>query len=193
MVLGDLVTAWESARGCAKAEIERKAAASASSSSQPPPVPRRDYLLMAAGFKQQEGKKPESELPGEPLMAQRLRGIEDNTPKAEPMTDIASLEDGEDEVVFAGVGISGALRAHHRKFKKAPAPVDAEQLRNKHKVLDNFYLYANFKHHNTAWLKYFHAGVFHSTLADFVLGKKVWKLEVAADSGLGVPWSAVLQ
>ena len=64
VVVGDLVTAWESARGCAKAEIDRKAAASASSSSQPPPIPRRDYLLMAAGFKQQEGKKPEAELPG---------------------------------------------------------------------------------------------------------------------------------
>ena len=33
----------------------------------------------------------------------------------------------------------------------------------------------------------------HTTFADLVVGEKVWQYEAAAESGLGVPWSAVLR
>ena len=62
-------------------------------------------------------------------MAKILQGIQDDNPKADPLTEVTSVEDGEDEVTYAECGITGILKAHQRKVKKVPAPTNAEQLR----------------------------------------------------------------
>ena len=126
-------------------------------------------------------------------MAKILQGIQDDNPKAEPLTEVASVDDGEDEVTYAECGVTGILKAHQRKVKKVPPPVNAEQLRFRYRVLENGYLYGRFKHANKSWLADLEPGFFSTSFADFLLGKRVLLLEAAAENGQEVPWSAVLR
>ena len=122
VTLADLVTAWSAARSLNAAELEVKAAASAAPSSAPPFIPTRTYNIMAASFREAHGKKTDDELPGEPFMAGQMKKVENNTPKAEQLSEVTSVEDGEDEVTYAECGVTGVLKAHTRKVKKVPAP-----------------------------------------------------------------------
>ena len=144
VVLADLVTAWQTTKGLTAAAVERKAAASTSTSSLPAPVPKHTYIQMGDSYKLKHGKKSDAELPGEPLMAKILQGIQDDNPKADPLTEVASVEDGEDEVTYAECGITGILKAHQRKIKKVPTPMNAEQVRFRDRVLDHAFLYGRF-------------------------------------------------
>ena len=192
IVLSDLVTCWEAARTMNKAEIESKAQAAISGSKNQVPVPKRTYLAMESAFRKDNGKKPPSELPGEPLMTSRLAMIEDNDPKAEPLSDMASLEDGADEITFAECDISGALRRGTRKMKQVPLPDDPEKLRAYYIVMENSFLYARYRHNNTQWLSDVAVGTFEKVVK-YLLGRKVYRLEAAAENGQKVPWSAVLK
>ena len=98
-------------------------------------------------------------------MAKILQGIQDDNPKANPLTEVASVEDGEDEVTYAECVITGILKAHQREVKKVPAPANAEQLRFRCRVLDNGYLYGRFNHANKQWLSDFELGFFSTSLA----------------------------
>ena len=85
MILADLVTCWSAARSMSKAELEQKATAAAAPSSTPPFVPTRTYNLMASAYKSNHGKKPDSELPGEPLMAKNMQMVEPAPPARTPL------------------------------------------------------------------------------------------------------------
>ena len=192
VTLADLVSAWEAARSMAKAELDQKAAASAAPSSSPAFIPVRTYNMMASSFKEAHGKRDDDELPGEPLMAGRVKMIEGNDPKAEPLEQVGSLEDGDEEITYAECGVTGVLKAHTRKVKKVPPPTTPERLRKTYKVLENSFLYAMRKHGNVWWLQDFTTGTF-ANLADYILGKKVMRLEAAADTNTAVPWSTLLK
>ena len=91
VVLADLVTCWNAARSMTKAELEQKATAAAAPSTTPPFVPTRTYNLMAAAFKENHGRKPDAELPGEPLIAKNLQMVEQENTRAHPLTESTSV------------------------------------------------------------------------------------------------------
>ena len=45
-------------------------------------------------------------------MATCMRMIENNVPKATPLTEVTPVDDGEDEVTYAECGVTGVLKAH---------------------------------------------------------------------------------
>ena len=55
IILSELVTCWETARGVGKADIETKAHAAASGSKHQAPVPKRSYLAMEAAYRKDHG------------------------------------------------------------------------------------------------------------------------------------------
>ena len=173
------------------AELEVKAAASSAPSSAPPFIPTRTYNIMAASYREAYGKKTDDELPGEPFMAGQMRKVENNMPKAELLTEVTSVEDGEDEITYAECGVTGVLKAHTRKVKQVPAPPNPEKLRNCYKVLENSYLYAMRKHGNVWWLADFTVGTY-AELTDYLLGRKVMHLEAVEDDNGHVPWALIL-
>ena len=67
---------------------------------------------MATSFREVHGKRTDDELPGEPFMATCIRMIENNAPKATPLAEVTSVDDGEDEVTYAECGVTGVLKAH---------------------------------------------------------------------------------
>ena len=117
---------------------------------------------------------------------------EDNDPSAIQLTEVASLEDGEDEVVYAECDLNGALKRQQRKTKRVPPPSNPEELRAYYIVLENSFLYLKYKHHNIAWLNGFKPGPFER-LAKYLLGKKCLKLEAASDNDCHVAWSTILK
>ena len=60
VVLADLVTAWQTAKGLTAAAVEHKAASSTSTSSLPAPVPNITYIQMGDSFKLNHGKKADA-------------------------------------------------------------------------------------------------------------------------------------
>ena len=137
MILSDFVTAWTSAKGRAASEVQRKAEASSSSGIHPAPIPKRTYTAIANSFREEHGTHPDNELPGRPLMDKTSAMAEDNDPTAVQLTEVASLEDGEDEVVYAACDLDGALKRQQRKTKKVPPPANPEGLRETYIVLEN--------------------------------------------------------
>ena len=124
VILSDFVTAWTSAKGRAATEVQRKAEAASSSGTHPAPIPKRTYTAMANAFREEFGKHPDNELPGQPLMDKTSAMAEDNDPVAVQLVEVASLEDGEDEVVYAECDLNGALKRQQRKTKqKGPSAV----------------------------------------------------------------------
>ena len=172
--------------------MDKKAAKVASGSAAPDPLPNRPYQAMAQALEAEHGEKPDSELPGQPLMGIRTGMIESNMPAADHLSELASLEDGEDEAVFAECDLTGVLRRSHRKPKRVPAPTNPETLRNAYIILDNSWLYAKYKHFNTPWLADMKPGVFED-LVKYLLGKKCYRLEAAADNNMTAPWTAILK
>ena len=73
VIMTDIIQAWEAAKLVLKAELEQKAAVSAAPSSAPALILTRTYDMMAASYKEANGQKANDELPGEPIMAGRLR------------------------------------------------------------------------------------------------------------------------
>ena len=129
---------------------------------------------MALAFNAAHGKSPDSELPGIPLMARRLEYVA----QAEALTEVASTEDGDTDVVYGDVDHNGSVRAHTRKMKKVGHPVDPEALRARYTVVENSYIWAKFKHNHKSWLQDFEPGAF-SKLADYLLCNKACTLEAS--------------
>ena len=125
-------------------------------------------------------------------MAKTLAMVQDNDPVAEPLTSIASVADGEEDVTFTDADFTGSLKVHSRKIKYVAPPADAEELRTRYKVMENALLYAQFKNGSVAWLRDFHRNNM-AELADYLLGAKCMKLPAIRDSGRKVSWSTILK
>ena len=192
MIVTDLIQVWEAANHTVKAELETKASHAASGADIPLPIPKRTYNAMEAAFKEQNGKLKDTAAPGLPLMALTLDMVETNAPYAEPLANVASKADGEDDLVFDVHDPRGAVRSVHRKIKKVPVPTGPEDLRRRYAVLENALLYAQLKHSANRWLAEFGRGDF-ADLAEYLLGDEVLNLEAAKETNTPVPWATILK
>ena len=192
MIVTDLVQAWEAANHTVKAELETKASHNASGSDIPLPIPKRTYNAMEAAYKEQYGKLKDTAAPGLPLMALTLDMVENNAPHAEPLANVASEADGEDDLVFDVHDPKGAVRSVHRKIKKVAQPAGPEELRRRYAVLENAFLYAQLKHSANRWLAEFSRGDY-AALAEYLLGDEVLNLDAAKETNTPVPWATVLK
>ena len=157
-----------------------------------PPMPKRIYAQMAAAFQEEHGKPTDQEAPGHTLVETTAAMIDNGDPQAESLTNVTSKEDGEDVMTIAHSDTSGAMKQVQRKIKTVPLPVDPEELRTRYKVLENNFLYTQFKFSNIEWLRDCHKGTF-AGLADYLLGTKVMKLPALKDQGKTVEWATLLR
>ena len=82
------------------------------------------------------GRSPNQSSQGN-LIAKNLQMVEQENPRAHPLTEITSVEDGEDEVSYAEFGLKGVFTSHTRKIKKVKMPEDPEALSARYNVMDN--------------------------------------------------------
>ena len=188
-----LMAAWQTAKDRVEAEGKAKAAADASGSSLPQPLGKKALHAMENSFVEIYGRFPESETAGETMMARRLQEVENDRPMAEPLTEVASVAEGCEEIAFHETGPDGGIRTQTRKIKKVPLPVDTEDLRLRHKLLENSFLKAKLKHGSKPWLSDVAPGTFTSTLSKYIMGEKVMKLEAARDMNVKVTWNIIIK
>ena len=170
-----VLSAWETARTQQKANDENRAEARASMV--PRPVPVNEHAMLREALENQTGRLRDYEVPAKSLIAAKLDDIETNMPRLEDLRDVASVEDGEADL------LQGSLDATTGTFKMKAArntvtmPKTAEELRLRHRRIGLAWEMARTKHRNRVWLQ---GGLVESYrhLSDHVLGKHVHGLQL---------------
>eukprot|EP00435_Cladocopium_sp_Y103_P034677 s3830_g9.t1 len=128
-----LLSAWETSRTQQKANDEARA--EARSTMVPRPVAINEHAMLREALELQTGRLKDYEVPAKSLVAAKMDDVELNLPRVEDLRDVASLEDGEADV------LQGTLDASTGTFRMKPArtailmPRNAEELRLRHRRL----------------------------------------------------------
>ena len=170
-----LLSAWETARTQQRSNDENRAEARAAMV--PRPVPGNEHAMLREALEAQIGRLKDYEVPAKSLIAAKLDDIESNMPKLEDLRDVASVEDGEADL------LQGSLDAATGTFKMKAArnaitmPKTAEELRLRHRRIGLAWEMARTKHRNRVWLQ---GGLVEAYrhLSDHVLGKHVYGLQL---------------
>jgi hypothetical protein len=146
-----VLSAWETAKTQQKSNDENRAEARASMV--PRPVPVSEHAMLREALENQIGRLRDYEVPAKSLIAAKLDDIETNMPKLEDLRDVASVEDGEADL------LQGSLDASTGTFKMKAArntvtmPKTAEELRLRHRRIGLAWEMARTKHRNRVWLQ----------------------------------------
>ena len=170
-----LLSAWETARTQQRSNDENRADARAAMV--PRPVPGNEHAMLREALEAQIGRLKDYEVPAKSLIAAKLDDIESNMPKLEDLRDVASVEDGEADL------LQGSLDAATGTFKMKAArnaitmPKTAEELRLRHRRIGLAWEMARTKHRNRVWLQ---GGLVEAYrhLSDHVLGKHAYGLQL---------------
>ena len=168
-----VLSAWETSRTQQKSSDETRAEARAAMV--PRPVPVNEHAMLREALESQIGRLRDYEVPAKSFIAAKLDDIETNLPKLEDLRDVASLEDGEADL------LQGSLDAATFKMKAArntvTMPKTAEELRLRHRRIGLAWEMARTKHRNRVWLQ---GGLVEAYchLSDHVLGKHVHGLQL---------------
>ena len=186
-----VLAAWESSKEQVARDNEVRA--EARSSRQTRTLPASEGQAMRRAVVAKFGKIPNEEIPGRFYMATKLEEVEENEPRPESLKDVASKEDGEQDILTADLNNLGAITVR-KGVKDLRMPADSEELRIRHRLICNAWLFAAAKHHNRPWLAGLEPDDF-SRFSDYVLGKKVWGMKAKDGQGnlIATPtWELVL-
>ena len=120
--------------------------------------------------------------PSKHLVGLKLEQVEENEPRPELLRDVSSREDAEASYVGANVDDRGVVRIQRAVTPSSRAPKDPEELRIRHRILGNTWVFCKYKHGTRSWLTGFHPGVLPS-FSDYILGKHVNGLRFRSTSG----------
>ena len=88
-----LLSAWDTARTQQRSRAEARAAMV------PRPVPVGEHAMLREALETQLGRLRDSEIPSKNLIASKMEDIETNMPRHEDLRDVASIEDGEADLL----------------------------------------------------------------------------------------------
>ena len=108
-----VLSAWETSRTQQKSSDETRAEARAAMV--PRPVPVNEHAMLREALESQIGRLRDYEVPAKSFIAAKLDDIETNLPKLEDLRDVASIEDGEADL------LQGSLDAATGTFKMKAA------------------------------------------------------------------------
>jgi hypothetical protein len=139
------------------------------------------------------GRLQPRQVPSRYMVGSKLEQLEENEPEAEPLEEVHWNEAGEDFMPLLVVSGAGQVQVRKGVAKRVPKPKDGEELRARYQLIATAWMFARVKHPNRPWL----AGMGshdYSSLADYMLGEQVAKLEVKESSGILVrpQWDQVL-
>jgi len=185
------VAAWEAAREFVSREATRRAEAQASRF--PRAIAPIEHIAMRDAYEKRYGRLRESETPSMHFLGRKTEDIENDEPRPEQLKQVTSKEDAEVEYLSAEVGENGQIRVN-RGSRDGNSPSTPEELRSKHKLIANAWIFLRTKHENRFWLKDLEPQDFYR-LSDHVLGKNCLGLRVASNhSGAqqGPKWEVIL-
>ena len=185
------VAAWDAAREFVSRETSRRAEAQASRF--PRAITSIEHIAMRDAFERKYGRIREGETPSVHFLGRKTEDIENDEPRPEQLKQVTSKEDAEVEFLHAEVGENGQIRVN-RGSRDGGSPSTPEELRAKHKLIGNAWIFLRTKHENRFWLKDLEPQDFFR-LSDHVLGKNCLGLRVASGrsgSHLGPKWEIIL-
>ena len=191
MLIADVCAAWASAkvRQTKEAELE----ADAQLAEQTRVVPQSDHKRLRKAYEKVFGELPLWETPGRFFLGTKIDEAGADEPQVERMTEVASKRDGESDTWHPVWTEDGRMTTKRGALIKVKAPMDSEELRNRHRIIGNAWLMVHLQHANRAWLE----GLTErdwSKLTDYVVGEKVAKYSTKQENGFRTPqpsWAIV--
>ena len=169
------IGAWQSARDQVSKEDEARS--DARLSRLPRPVPASEYAAMRLAYETAYDRLQPHLTPSRHFMGVKLEQVEDNEPRVELLRDVTSRDDAEASFLGADVDERGVLRVKRASASGARPPRDPEELRIRHRVLGNAWVFCHFKHGTRTWLVDMNPDVL-PRFSDYILGKHVAGLRV---------------
>ncbi|CAE7214127.1 unnamed protein product [Symbiodinium pilosum] len=152
-------------------------------------VQTKGRALMKAAVETSHGALSDAGVPSKSLLGQKLEQVEDNSPQAEDLRDVTSVEDAATEAYSAVIDpVSAVLRIKPGKTMTTP-PCNPEVLRMRHRRIGLAWEMVRSKHGRRSWLPERCTDAFQK-LSDHVLRDKVAGFQAA--DGRFPTWSAVL-
>ena len=152
-------------------------------------VQTTEHASMKAAVETPHGSLSDAEVPSKSLLGQKLEQVEDNSPQAEDLRDVTSVEDAAAEAYSAVIDpASAVLRIKPGKTMTTP-PCSPEELRMRRRRIGLAWEMVRSKHGPRSWLPERCTDAFRK-LSDHVLGYKVAGFQAA--DGRSPSWSAVL-
>ena len=120
----------------------------------------------------QVGCLKDNEIPSKNLIASKMEDIETNMPRHEDLRDVASIEDGEADLLQGNLDPSSGTFKLKAARNTVSMPKTAEELRLRHRRLGVAWEMARTRHRNRDWLQGAIIEAFRQ-LSDHILGKYV--------------------
>ena len=165
-----LLSAWDTARTQQKSNDTTRAEARASMV--PRPVPIGEHAMLREALETQIGRLRDNEVPSKNLIASKMEDIETNMPRHEDLRDVASIEDGEADLLQGNLDPSSGTFKLKAARNTVSMPKTAEELRLRHRRLGVAWEMARTRHRNRVWLQGAIIEAFRQ-LSDHILGKYV--------------------
>ena len=154
-------------------------------------LPAGDHVVIRRRYEEVYGRIEDLSFPSESLIERRLQEIEQCNLMAEPLSEVTSRAEGNDDPLSAVFDRDGSLRLR-KGSAKVPLPADSEALRRRLHVLAVSYVIVKDKNPTCAWLLTATHEAWREHV-EYVLGEKVYGLRVPGlDGQTGPEWSIVL-
>ena len=185
-----LLSAWDAARLTATQELKAKAEHKASEVARP--VAQQELTALRLAFETRYYKLDPREIPSKSYLGLKQEEIDENEPRAETLKEVTSREDHESSYLTADISADGQIKVK-KGVKDGSMPSNSEELRAKHKLIGNCWLFLKLRHTNRPWLSDVDERTF-VLVSDYLLGKHVQGIVVTASGGRThhVPWPLVL-
>lgn len=184
-----ILDAWVAA----EARIKERTATEATqrAGSLPLTLPSGEQVAIRRRYEEIHGRVEDSAFPSEALIDRRLQEVEQHNLVAEPLTEVTSRAEGNDDPMSAVFDKDGSLRLR-KGSSKVPLPADSEALRRRLNVLAVSFVIAKDRNPSCAWLLTATHEAWREHV-EYVLGEKVYGLRVPGLEGhAGPDWGVVL-
>eukprot|EP00435_Cladocopium_sp_Y103_P023419 s974_g5.t1 len=170
-----VLSAWETARTQQRSNDEARA--DARNAMIPRPVPLSEHSMLREALENQVGRLRDYEVPAKALLAAKLDDIELNQPRLEDLRDVASIEDGDADLMHGSLDASTGTFRMKAARNTIQMPKTPEELRLRHRRLGVVWEMCRTKHRGRVWLQGNLIEAYRQ-LSDHILGRHVAGLQL---------------
>ena len=156
-------------------------------------LPKSDYLAMRVALEARFEKFEDRMIPSRDYLERKLEDIESGEWRAEPLSEAASKEEVEPDVLTPVWDASGKLSVK-KQCSSVPLPANPEELRRRLHILGNSLITLGLRHTNRPELQGFTPNHIHKYL-DYLLGEHCYGMVAKNADGYTIaapPWSLVI-
>lgn len=156
-------------------------------------LPKSDYLAMRIAYEGKFDKLDDRFIPSRDYLEKRLEDIESGEWRAEPLSEAASKDELEPDVLTPVWDATGKLTVK-KQSSTVPLPANPEELRRRLHILGSGLMMLGLRHTNRPELQGITPGDIHRYL-DYLLGEHCYGMVAKSSEGFTiatVPWALVI-